>query len=1526
MSRNPRILIYSYPDMEQISECCGGPESGYLATVFMSSEYLVSLGSCPDYPIIIWNWKNGIQLHSISSPVHDLYGQMIRVSLCRPILLAQLGRDSGKLFVWSVITTSTIVMSYKKITLPNEATAVYVDWSLHKSFPQLAIADEHGHVYISNKDGSEVNRVVFSQRCGVCLDYEMPIVCWFQDGIMLKTTFCQIRYFKKNMLNIWRREQYIESKLKPYIITVNPFKSDELFYFTEEGFLMQLSLSTTNENTLKVDKKLDLGGIYTFIDFIYPWAHDLIAIDMNFDLNIVDVTNGEKVGILNLKAEGKVNDLLSHPDFPLVVLATANGELFIVTVHERHNPSVLFKYRLQSEQLDFFKFSQCGRHLIVGEKKSGICFCITSIKNDPFSKIYQLNIEREFVDVAFYDENGVLKIIILILSSTISFISNYILIYKLLPNEENFTQAKIITDLPKFYQRLHYAPGNSKILVATPYLSRQIDFFNRTSEMKMSLIHAVKATGQQVRGIKIHTNRRYITTSGVDGVVTVVTGQADIETPTILLTHHRRDLGVSKAICSPSGKIVIALGQNGSVVCVKLNLNGKEIIKDEVERQKLIKSDYESLNGNIFRYLSGPYQIIPLENDNAKTWIDWMNQQVFLKEEKKCREKKLDIIKRLNVIKIKIQKMLDENEKCSDIEKLSIAEFDLEILSRKQKMKLAKEEREDVRLRLEFECTSMNKISNWIKKTFWDPLKVLPKSIFSIFGDKEITNYPTTLDDPQEKDMIAWNDYLVDTNTKAEYHSPELELCLLIKNRYKPTRTDERSVSFIQSLLMDDEEYENEDENEAEKQACEGNTTCKFIQPSSKYSQFEDYSFQQFISMARGMASDIQQLRDYFNKLFEKMYEVKQQELALFCERNKKIYHINSELKSLFNQTVPELLIDPEWRYQEHPESIFTVIDDEVMAEPYVSVSQQELAEKQAEEAEKKKSLLLEDDFREKALLEMIDGVLEVHWKDIIKKDIPKPKCMLTKSPDDYNVEDILAVQKYESDKQTLIQERKKYRAILETDYSDTMKVLKEQVEKFDSSLQEFSLTKMKIESAIQQLNLMRTRGYIKAFHRLEKHRVINNCQKKIVETENQIQKILEQNQFLYSLLRDLESHREQLLAKEKTMLKKVKKEFRFRNEVVNELLRQQYKKRPKVMINNASAGDFLELGNCIITNTDSKFLNHQCAEYLENVKANDIQPLNLSELITLHDWTHLIKLRRDEIELEMSLKANWMEINETECGINENNKNIEKLEVDICDLNDRLWQINHDQLISDINSEIQLVLTMGQVEIDQSGRIEETKDAVLMPIEEIQKINDKILKAADKKLKSMRRSIKFIRGYLLKEWQHNCMKMTIVNLKDDLHEIQKFPVTKDIRAYLKRQEMGLKEDKIVEQSERQILAMEAIYQKSLNHWVIKLEDIESKIETIKRNNYALDTEITNMNVDRWEMALKRDLEAEDRDEKFNERKFALLLRRSKLVLKIQQEYAEILALKNEYEVLQLNKCPGLSFKALGDKCSINKC
>jgi len=131
------------------------------------------------------------------------------------------------------------------------------------------------------------------------------------------------------------------------------------------------------------------------------------------------------------------------------------------------------------------------------------------------------------------------------------------------------------------------------------------------------------------------------------------------------------------------------------------------------------------------------------------------------------------------------------------------------------------------------------------------------------------------------------------------------------------------------------------------------------------------------------------------------------------------------------------------------------VLHDEVKAKPYVSPSQQEILD-QATEAERIRQLLLADDFRERALMKMMDGMLEIRWEDIIKIDVRKPACMLEKQPEQYTPDDIAVVRKYEADVEILRQERERYKRMLEADYAKINGFLQEGIDKFDAKLNEF--------------------------------------------------------------------------------------------------------------------------------------------------------------------------------------------------------------------------------------------------------------------------------------------------------------------------------------------------------------------------------------------------------------------------------------------------------------------------------------
>lgn len=89
----PRILIFSYPSMTKISECVGGCSSGYLATAFTARDHVVSVGSYPRFPLIVWSWRTGERLVTVNTPIRDEVGQILRITLIGPTVIAQMGRD-----------------------------------------------------------------------------------------------------------------------------------------------------------------------------------------------------------------------------------------------------------------------------------------------------------------------------------------------------------------------------------------------------------------------------------------------------------------------------------------------------------------------------------------------------------------------------------------------------------------------------------------------------------------------------------------------------------------------------------------------------------------------------------------------------------------------------------------------------------------------------------------------------------------------------------------------------------------------------------------------------------------------------------------------------------------------------------------------------------------------------------------------------------------------------------------------------------------------------------------------------------------------------------------------------------------------------------------------------------------------------------------------------------------------------------------------------------------------------------------
>ncbi|XP_077276380.1 cilia- and flagella-associated protein 43-like [Temnothorax americanus] len=1548
-SLNSRIFVLAYPSMTRICECVGGCNSGYLAIAFTPNDHLVSLGSYPSFPMIVWSWRTGEKIAIVNTLIRDEVGQMIRPTRTGRTVIGQMGKTCGKLFTWELdVVEKIVILKDYEVKLPGEATIRGIDWcpSTPKD-PLLAITDADGHVYLSNYDGTNVLRVVFSQRCGICEDIEVPAVCWFRGGIILRTTFCQIRYFKREpTTDVWRKQWYVKSIVKPHILVAHPSRN-WLFYNTLEGYLMQMVFPEDEGTAPTVHKYLHHGGTYRFVDFLYPWCHHLATTDDLKEFTILESYSGSEVSKVELDMEGGVSAQASHPDDPLIVVASDQGEMTVLGVTDPERPTILAYFCLQTNSLDLLKFCHSGKFLIAAQKETGNCYCVNLRRDAPWKVVAQLRAKGRIADAVLYDEDtrGKLKVLILHAQyEPFGSVGQQLLVYDvsyLIGSSRRLINEVIsVVTLPALFYELRYAPGDPRLLISSPYLERQLHTLRLRRGFEDATLMDATLTGHHARHARVFADRRWIVTCAYDGLV-VIRDRTVRQIVAVVPVHHRLDLGSRKAVVNPDGNVVVALGHDGSLVAthVRLQKSKASPLATEtksvypvdyewyVKQREKILSDYASLDPAILASLTRARVDFPAAGEKEfRSWEEWRQNAQLREETKFYAAEKAAIARNLDALKATVKQLLDANETCPEMEKLPVSAFDLNRAGRDQRLKTARDEREDARMELEHVCASMDRIAGWLKATFWDPQVVLGRSIFSFRGDTEVTNYPLTEKDPYFREHLRWAQFARDSvrsivyDTFQPWHGYTDEQ--LRVELSKPVRVYREEERRRMDLLLEEEEREIDPEELAELRAVDGMTTHRFVEQSPYYySQMESYGFAHVMLDDRYLMHDYGKLHAYFNGLFDDMYAAKKREANVIQERNERIRHIDSELRIMFGQGVPRVPADPQWHPKEKADSIIQVLDHEVKARPYVSPSQQEILDMQVAEAERIRQLLLADDFRERVLMKMMDGMLEIRWEDTIKIEVRKPACMLEKQPERYTSDDIASVKKYEANVEILRQERDRYRRMLETDYAKINALLQEGIDKFDAKLNEFFQLRLRIEAAINQLRLRHVRGRMRNLARIEGVKEDDRMKREISEKRRYENTLKEHAQKLHDVYQDMLAQHDELCTREKTMVKKLQHEFAALSKVNVELLERQYKRRPRVSLKNVAASDLLNLAKHLVDRIKPAYFPAECADYSKILESLDARPSGLPQSVDANHWDHLTQSRRQKINVELQIKARQLVIAAVERKLAVFESKIDTCKSSVALFNDRLRTARDERMMREQNAEIQLVLKRGQVELELRGERRDAADAVLVPRGEIERVNEHIRVAGARKLDALKRTIDFRHEVVSIEWEHRCLRTRCKELKEDLHFVKDVTVTRDMRTYLKRKAKGLRDDKTAVHLEREIETATKSLNKALSKETSRLENLRRKIARVKKKNAELDRTITEMNVARWELEYQRDVIGEMRQREHTDRKMRLFRQRSDLIRKLQENYTELLALQTEHELLRLRTYPTLEcFRTLDDK------
>ncbi|XP_011504689.1 PREDICTED: cilia- and flagella-associated protein 43-like [Ceratosolen solmsi marchali] len=1454
----PRIFVYTYPSMIRLCECVKGTNYAYLATAFVG-DFLVSLGSRSDFKLTIWLWRTGEKIINVNTFIYDAenYSQSLKINSLLPSFIAQ---------------------------------------------DVLAIVDNCGCIYLSNAIGSEIKCIVLSKHCNINSEIVATNICWYSDGIILCTTIGQMNYYKKNAN--WSEVWSIKCVTCPLVLTSHPMKNDRLFFITINGHIVQINCSE-NDSVPQQNVIHFLRGKYLFVDFLEPLEEYIVAIDTTKEFSVIEINKGIEITSIKLNIEGNITVMLPNPKYPLVAICTSKGEIVFVSCLYYYNPKILGEYILQMEILDLMKFSSSGRYLVVCQKTKGICYLLILSSANSLQIHARLDTNIKILDIMLFEIKNNLKLYILEGLSTNS-ISHQLLLYELDSSSNTFKKK-------------------SNMFVGTPYVTKQLRFFT-INDMKEIICFDIQPSGHKIRQAKLFYNRNWLITSALDGLIIIRKSNPKISKNKHIIIHHRHDISIAKATINSTGDLLITLGVDGSIIAMKCIRSDNVLPEDNIFKSfyELLCVNSEDHKNNVMIYMNMlNKKEIEFLSENLPTYIDseegnmswneWKQKQNNQIEEKQFMADKGIVLTKLKDLKSKINDLINKNEVSSELEKLPMSAFALNKTFYERYIKSAKDKREEIRCETELNCLEMERVTNWILNKFWKSQRILSQSIFSIFDTTEISNYTISIE--QSKLLNNFEHAQFTKNVFKEFMNDQTiypwetytasEINLIYNKQLRVEKTDEISVLIRDSIFEYDDEPETiEDSNY---QLLEGVSTYNFLQQStSAYSQFKTYSFSQLQSNYIHNINYSAKLRFYFNKLFDEMYIVKQREMNLVSERINRIHHICSELQLMFNIVFDNTIKCPEWNIKENPKTIIEITENEMSVKPYISPSIQELYNKQAMEQENARLAMLADDFRERAIQTMMDGMLEIRWEDLIKNDPPKPMCLVRgKRVEDYTDEDNLMMKRYEQSMKNIEIEREKYRKQLQINYVNIHKDINKGVEKFNSRLEETNLLKMKIESAIQQLNLHYVRGLKKHFNFVKSLQENDKIKKTMIETYQSISRISHEMNIIEAVNTELYNKYDTLIAKDKYMEKKFKNDFPTLGNNAIATIFVQYKKRPRTILKSVSNFEILDLGKSIVSMRPLSYLTPECLEYFKQVAILDNRPKNLPSSIDSTDWKNVIALRRLKIDHELKLCAIEICLKKAAEVLKKYNQKVSNFKLEIESMKEQQKQMRMERIECELNTEVQLVIKMGQVETTGfCGDItEDFTGVIVIPRVVVERINEAILAAGKAKLSTIRRNLNFKHVIEEEQWNYDCLRSKVRHLQENLYFVKTAHITRDIRDFLTRRSKKLNTSKTPQKLKKEIEMMAKNYEKIVKDYEEKLKNTSEEVLRVQKNNEKLDEKITRMNVRRCEMELKRDIESEMRHKDFRQKIVRLTAQRSALVKKLLENYEELMEIRKRREI-----------------------
>ncbi|XP_014828534.1 PREDICTED: cilia- and flagella-associated protein 43 [Poecilia mexicana] len=956
--------------------------------------------------------------------------------------------------------------------------------------------------------------------------------------------------------------------------------------------------------------------------------------------------------------------------------------------------------------------------------------------------------------------------------------------------------------------------------------------------------------------------------------------------------HSKRLGGIRSVSFSPDSLKVVTTGVgDGSLLCTKTKAEDADIahFKSRQIRAQSIRTSFISENPVLInlpvweeetpvsskKTEETEFGLDATEEDehylppaSATTWLEKKHEEIVKEDNKEHAETKKELRDTMKELREAVHKMMLENES------FPIKQFNLDVEEQKRLDAMAEEEAQKVKAEIERDILEKQYQRDVLKRECWDSMLVKPRSINAFHSKLAVQNYP--LKDRREK---------------------ELEDIRRVQNM----RTIEKAAS---KLMGRKDSSKPEEGHVAESADSEELSALLALANKYLYDQFSMQTVEQRVNQIILIQDLIYSIKMAFNSDFDALFKRKLKEIKIVDDRNKNIRDIMLELD------IEEELWEPRLTDMEWPERLLVVEDSEIKAEKYLTPEQK--AEEDRLRLEREARLAAhKDDSRERALKDMMDGVLEVKKVDILKVEIFPPEFSLTKPPIQWSEEEKKVYKEYEKNFKELTEEKEKYKRGLEFEMKKLHEIIKESTEKFDESLTKLFEKKVKFMATIYQEELKIT--YLaQAVRKVEEmNRQEQELKLKLeqllaqkVKTEKDLmgfKDMVEQFQFAY----------EDIVAEDKNLDSEFRKEFADLPKYVTDQLYKLFKRRPRVQRMRTQSVDDANVFRQHCLNTSAL---DGLSQTLAGMEESDA-PENMPKGVTQFVWEKFCAVRKTKVESEQKIKVNGLELAEMQAflqrRLDEDNAAQEEIKQHFEEL--RSLRTKRNQHL--MNPMILVVLPQGQVEtssVDLTAETAET-DYILINRSVVDNLKEKIRRVAEQKITYMEARCEVRKDIIQLEWQHRVLDKKIEDFHEKKRELKMLRLSKDDMECLSKKDPNSHVLEKISKMEKSIDFMKQTHKRAIHRRMKKLKQINKKIsmtadstDGIKKNLPEMETSVAELR-HIYEAAATEENEAAERDERYQE-----IVHRRKLEDLARAKSDELDLLRKEVERLERRNFPSL--------------